>query len=387
MDKEEITLALTSENSHQLSLPLGQGSLAIGTVGMDKKLFDVLVDGDTPINWNAFNNEFTGHGKQNQQDYPFGNWPRFFYYYGNDTGFIKWSEKRKIEDFSWTPQKPVSEDFTHANIRTLHVTSDDIDIDLKLGIHLNLTLIGCIEKINVQSLKEVSSLQIHPSATDEDTYQLPQMPALKDQTSVDITMKPLGQAFDCKSLLQFKQLKSLSLSGHLTNLECLKELTKLESLAIRYSPNLEALPDLNSWQKLTSFIGFNIEETQGKRLRTQLRQLAKEKELKYSSVSQLRKKIWFTTEYGIPFSGWSGKEEKAAVKAYKATLKKLKKAKTEDETKTVLIEFIETFNTYPNIETIEREDIGIAVEQLREASAVILDSEITGELFDRHRDY
>lgn len=387
MDKQNITLSLTGENSHEFSLPLGQGSLAIGTVGMDKKLFDILVDGDSHINWDAFNNEFTGHGKENQENYPFGDWPRFFYYSGNDTGFIKWSEKREIENFSWVPQQSVSEDFTQSNIRTLSITSYDTDIDLKLGSHLNLALSGSIKNIHIQSLEKASSLEITPSATNEETYQLPSMPALKNQTNIGINVEPLGQAFDCQNLLQFKQLKNLSLYGHLTNLECLQELTHLEDLAIRFSPNLDALPDLKSWPNLTSFIGYNIEETKGKLLRTQLRQLAKERELEYSSVSQLRKKIWFTTEYGIPFSGWSGKEEKSAVRAYKATLKKLKKTKTEDETKQILIEFIELFNAYPNIETTEREDIGTAVEQLREASSVILDSDVTGELFDRHRDY
>ena len=61
--------------------------------------------------------------------------------------------------------------------------------------------------------------------------------------------------------------------------------------------------------------------------------MSKERELEYSTVSQLRKLIWFTTEYGIPFSAWEGKNAKTAVKNYKATLKKLKKVKTEVEAK------------------------------------------------------
>ena len=170
-------------------------------------------------------------------------------------------------------------------------------------------------------------------------------------------------------------------------LHCLKNINSLQSLGIRYAPNLEKLPSLKSWEHLTSFIAWNVEEAKGKLLRSELRKLAKERELEYSSVSQLRKKIWFTTEYGIPFSGWTGKEAKLAVKLYKSTVKKLNKAKTEQEVKILLKEFSKAFNDFPNIETIEREDIGEAINQLRQLPSIEIEAKKPIKWFDEVRDY
>ncbi len=74
MRKKEIQLSLIGENSHKISVPLGQGSIAIGTVGMNKKSFDVLVDENQPINWDAFNKHYTGHGEENKLQYPYGDY-------------------------------------------------------------------------------------------------------------------------------------------------------------------------------------------------------------------------------------------------------------------------------------------------------------------------
>jgi hypothetical protein len=87
MDRDKpIKISLTSTNSHTVKIPAGQGSFSIGIVGMDKKKFDVLVEENLPINWNVFNDFYTPHGKQNAEKYPYGDWPRFFYYFGNDIG-------------------------------------------------------------------------------------------------------------------------------------------------------------------------------------------------------------------------------------------------------------------------------------------------------------
>ena len=385
---KEIQLSLTKENSHNITLPLSQGSLSIGNIGMDKKLYDVLVDENLPINWDTFNTHFTGYGLKNKEIYPYGDWPRFFYYSGNDLGFIKWTEKRKTEDFSWTPQKSTKADFTRANIRNLNIQSKNVKIDLKLGKNIRkLSISGDIENFNIQSNDCITSLGIYPNVSEHKIYQLPKFDQLKQITSLDILINPLDQPIDCHSLLQFENLTSLSLSGNFVNLDCLKNLEKLERLAIRYAPNLENLPKLSSWKKLISFIGWNIEETKGKLLRSELKSLSKERELEYSSVSQLRKQIWFTTEYGIPFSAWEGKNAKTAVKNYKATLKKLKKVKTEGEAKKALLEFTQTFNSLPQIETTEREDIGEAIEQLRQIPSFEIDSKKANKWFDEARDY
>ncbi|BDS11534.1 leucine-rich repeat domain-containing protein [Aureispira anguillae] len=388
MNEKKVQFSLTAENSHKIYIPLGQGSLAIGNIGMDKKDFDVLVDEKLAINWDTFNTHFTGHGEQNKDKYPYGDWPRFFYYSGNDLGFIKWTAKRKTENFSWTPQKSISADFTKANIRNLSIQSKDLKIGLKFGKNIeNLSLSGSIEKFDIQSNDALTSLSIYPNISNDNAYLLPELNALKEITSLSVYVNPLEQPFDCKSLLQFDNLTHLNLSGNFINLGCLKSFNNLQSLAIRYAPNLENLPELKSWKQLTSFIAWNIEETKGKLLRSELRKLAKDRELEYSSVAQLRKKIWFTTEYGIPFSSWTGKEAKLAIKTYKATVKKLKKAKTERDIKNLLIEFTKTFNDFSNIETIEREDIGEAVNQLRQVPMLIIDADKANKWFDEVRAY
>lgn len=388
MSEKKVQLSLTGENSHEIFIPLGQGSLAIGNIGMDKKDFDILVDEKLAINWDAFNTHYTGHGEQNKDRYPYGDWPRFFYYSGNDLGFIKWTEKRKTEDFSWTPQKSISADLTKVNIRNLSVQSKDLKIGLKLGKNIGkLSLSGSIEKFEIQSNDGVNSLTIYPKYSDDNFYKLPEFNTLKEITSLSVSVNPLEQPIDCKSLLQFENLTHLNLSGSIINLDCLKNLNRLQSLGIRYAPNLEKLPSLKSWEHLTSFVAWNVEETKGKLLRSELRKLAKERELEYSSVSQLRKRIWFTTEYGIPFSGWIGREAKLAVKLYKSTVKKLNKAKTEQEVKTLLIEFSKAFNDFPQIDTTEREDIGEAINQLRQVPSIEIDAKKANKWFDEVRDY
>jgi len=276
---KEIQLSLTKENSHTISIPLGQGSLAIGTIGMNKKHFDVLVEENAPINWDTFNTCFTSAGREKKEHYPYGDWPRFIYYSGNDLGFIKWTAKRKTEDFSWTPQKSIIADFTKVNIRNLSIIqSKSIKIGLKLGKNItSFSISGNLENIDILLNEGINSLSVYPDVSKNEIYQLPKFDKLKDITSLSISIKPLDNPIDCRSLLQFKNLTSLSLSGNFTNLDCLKDFEKIERLAIRYAPNLENFPKLDSWKKLNHFIGWNIEETKGKQLRKELNNLSKER--------------------------------------------------------------------------------------------------------------
>jgi len=387
--EEKIQLSLTSENSHTVKIPPGQGSFSIGTLGMNPKKFDVLVDNTLPIHWDCFNSFFTGSGNNNKHLYPYGDWPRFFYYWGNDLNFITWSQKRAIEEFTWCPNAPISADFTKSNIGRLIINAEVSKIALQLGTHRYFCIGGSLEGVNVIKTGKIDAVSFVPTVSKNSLapYQLPRFEAFSEIDSLDIKVEPIGQPFDCKCLLQFKNLTSLSLSGNLINLHYLEQLQGLESLAIRYAPNLEKLPALKSWDKLTSFIGWNIEENKGKLLRNELKQLGKERDLEYSSVSQLRKLIWFTTEYGIPFDAWTGKNAKIAIRTYKATVKKLKKVKTESEAKEILTEFARVFNELPQIETTERENIGEAVEQLRQVPAIEIDAKKASQWFDEVRDY
>ena len=281
-------------------------------------------------------------------------------------------------------------DITKASIYgfSLHVNTGQVKISIGSNTK-ELTLSGNIEDIDIKKCDTFPYLRFRPRGRLDEIgqYQLHLYKLLENTPIVDIDVPPIGHPFDCKSLLQFASLKNLSLSGNLTNMDTLAELKHLESIALRYVPDLTNMPNLAAWVNLKSFNGWNIEETVGKVLKKELHELAKIKELEHSSVSQLRKKIWFTTEYGIPFSAWEGKSEKTATKAYKTCLKETKKAKTENEVRKAIIDFVKVINGLPNIETTEREDAGTAVLQLIESSALEISEETGIKWFDEVRDF
>jgi hypothetical protein len=396
MDRDPpIYISLTGTDSHQIKIPAGQGSFSIGRTGMDKKKFDVLVDENTLIDWDAFNAFYTPHGQQNADLHPYGDWPRFFYYWGNDIGFVEWSKKRVIENFFWQPSRPMCLDLSDAQIRNLAIKSNNDLIKLTLEKSNNISLYslhlsGNIELFEIKATQEIDHIRIEPNTEKDQSvsaYHLPIISDLAKVSSLDVIVKPIGQAFDCESLLQFPNLKNLNLTGNITNTASLKQLHQLERIGIRYAVNLDSFPALNTWENLSSFIAWNIDEKIGKRLNTELKHLAQEKQLDYSSVSKLRSPIWFSTEYGIPFESWENKNAKIAIKAFKSALKKISKAQNEQDVKESIIELIEVINRLPNIETVEREDTGVAVQQLVEASKFDIDQEIVNVWFDKVRDF
>lgn len=171
------------------------------------------------------------------------------------------------------------------------------------------------------------------------------------------------------------------------NLSALAKLINLECIGLRFMPELQDMPELISWNNLSSFIGYNIEETTGKVLRAELNQLLKEKAMNFSGITKLRKRNWFITEYEIPFSGWEDKNAKIATKAYKVCLNEIKKSKTENELQEAIIKFIKTVNKLQGIETSEREDVGTAIEQLAEASPIEIPQEKWQVWFDEIREF
>ncbi len=385
---KEIILSLTGKNSHKIVLPIAQGSLSIGLLGMDKKKFDVLVDKDKKINWDAFNDCYTGSGSQHKDKIPYGDWPRFFYYYGNDTGFAHWTVKRETEEFTWVPQKSVDIDISMSSIRNLYIHSLGYRIDIKMGEgvllpYQGLYLSGDLETINISECRKLFNFGLK---LEKDTIDIPVFSNVRDIEHLTVSANVVGKPFDCKNLLQFKNVKGLSLSGNMINLDCLSEFKKLNRLALRQMLNLKTLPKLSVWDDLKSFIAVDIEKNRGKELRKELNILKKEREMDYSTVSKLRDNIWYTTEYGIPFTSWN-KNSKKAIKKYKDSAKLLKKAENISSVKEIITDFTIFFNSFDNIETSEREDIGEAIFQLIEIPSFELDKKQVNEWFDLARDY
>jgi len=375
-------LSLTGDRSHLISIPAGQGSFSIGTTGLSKGQYDAWVNNDSVIHWNAFDGLRVPAGYH---------WPRWFYYSGNDTGFIDWASQRRIEEFGWYPERDAKIDLTDAIISSFFLHTNSSKIVLSTGDHIrDLHLSGSLENISVEKCTTAPRLRFKPlsSKTEGKPYRLPDYKPLHQASSIHVECSPIGQAFDCSSLLQFVNLTELLLEGNMTNMDALGKLKRLEKIWFWYIPDLSGMPSLTVWENLVSFAGINIEETEGKVLRAELNRLKKMREFSsHSTVSKLRKPIWFETEYGIPFSNWESTISKKATKAYKACLSQIRKSTTESEVRKAIVEFVEVINRLPDIETVERDDVSIAVSQLVESSTLGISKETGSIWLDDVRDF
>ncbi|WP_298608933.1 hypothetical protein [uncultured Thiothrix sp.] len=376
---ETLLISLTGTDSHKLLLEPGQGSLSIGTRGESHGKYDLWVEPQQKLNWHAFDTLTTA------SNYP---WPRFFKYSGNDLGFITWSTNRPIESFEWYPTTHLAANFNSAAISKLYIEVNTTHLNLTLDAGISrLHLAGNLAQIHLNQCSTFESLSFSPKYSDTECYQLPEYPSLANTDDLCIYVQPLGKSFDCRSLLQFPRLTSLKLWGSMLHLDCLASLTHLQTLGLRYMPELDTLPALRTWPNLSHFIGWNIEATAGKALQKQLKLAQKAELKKYSSVSQLRSKSWFIAEYALPFGAWENKNAKLATKAYKACLKAIQQASTTQEVQDSIAVFIAVINQLPAMETSEREDVAEAVDQLVAAAKFQIDPKEAQTWFDAVRDF
>lgn len=321
LSDETLKLSLTGEDSHVFHKPSGQGSLSIGTKGISEGKYDIWVEEGYPINWEAFNGLYIPASRNDLHRHPYGDWPRWFYYSGDDAGFISWSSRRYIEDFTWILHRGTAVDLTGAHIGRFFLRVPEEPVKLKVGKQIGrLSVSGRLENLELQDCGGLTGAVFEHFVPQEgtDAYRLPVFDALRGALYISIGNEPMGQPFDCDSLLQFPELTCLSLWGN---------------------------------------------------------------------VTQLRKAIWFATEYGIPLSDWEDKKAKAAVRAYKACLKEVGKAETEDSVRQAVTLFVRTFNRLPDMETVEREDVFTAVDQLVEAAGLGISRETGRAWFDGVREF
>ena len=352
---KKLIISLTGEDSHEAIIEAGQGSFNIGVKGIDNDYIDVWVDKDDKINWDSFNNC--------EEIFkpiisPSIKWPRFLSYTGNDIGFIEWSSKREIEDFTWKPQKEMKVNLTKANIHNLYIKSD-YNLVLSLGNAIDyLGLYGNPNNYVIKNCLKVPSLGFYPKKDKTiKVYSLPKYECFKNAEEILIEVDPNGAPFDCNSLLQFPNLKLLHLIGNMTNLSSLKELKHLKKLGFWNVPELLDLPNLDNWKELNNFVAMNIDENTGNRLKGELKDLKKLRNFEFASVTKLRNKLWFETEYGLPFSNWYSPKEKKANSIYKKCLKDIKHSTSENDIKNAVINYTNSFNKMDDIETTERDDI------------------------------
>jgi hypothetical protein len=387
-DTKTITLSLTGPASHTIVQEPGRGDLSIGPAGYDARLPDVVVGPDDSINWAAFDPLTVPAG------YP---WPRSLYYRGNDTGFVAWSARRRIEWFDWVPMADAVVDAHEAQIGrfVVHLRTTNLKIVLPAKERCqHFQAVGDLARLRPERAPGAAcpNLEFDPDTKPSrggEPLALPRLSALADVASVHVRVQPLRQPFDCASLLQFPKLRDLALAGQLTGLDTLARLTELTSLGLRYCPDLSGLPPLHTWPQLTTIIAWNVEETAGKRLRTEIRHLTNStgRQWQYASAKQLRRPQWFATEYDLPFSAWPKSTARAAVGAFRTAQASITAATSPGDVQTAVRGFVQAINALPGIETSEREDAAEAVTRLGGHAPMPIAAELVRSWFDAARDF
>jgi hypothetical protein len=368
---QNIVLSLTGPESHTIEVPAGQGSLSIGPVVPGAAEPDVVVGPDDVLDWSSFD-AFPKHAGYH--------WPQVLRYQGNDVGFFAWSQRRKIEQFHWTPTTHVTVDGSAARIEHLTVSLRDAALTIVLPVTTStFTAQGDLSRLQaaVAADSTCPHLYFYPdtrASRGAEPLALPPLPSLGAATSVYVGVKPLRQPFDCGSLRQFPDLTMVRLVGQLANLEALGELPHLRRLQLGDCPNLTGLPSLTTWPGLRDFDASNIEAAAGRDLRQQL----KDRGLARASVAGLRTAQWFEQDHGLPFSAWPAATARRATKAFRA-------AEAADDPETGIRAFIRAINDLPGIDTIEREDVGEAVAQL--AARAKISEDLAQKWFDADRDF
>lgn len=374
---DAVTLSLTGSDSHKLVLTPGMGSLIVGPSDGARRP-DLVVEPDQTINWHVFDNMRTGAGN---------NWPRYITYEGNDTSLFTWMRERETEEVTFAPSGDLEVDASDANLGGL---------TLKPGRHrIRMTLPRTLRRLSIIGNPKLVDFDVPVGGewpeiylNDDDSGVLTSvdgLPYLASVRSLGIRNTVLGTPFDCRSLLTLRNLTHVRLYGAMAHLDALAELP-LNGLELRFVSDLDGLPDLGVWPELSYFIAWNVEERVGKTLRKAVRQLP-DSEDSFFGVSQLRSKQWFIEEHGLPFGGWSSKNEKTASKAYKAASKILKTATTKAEARNAIAAFVETINGLAGIETSERDDAGDAVALLAGVNPALMTPEEALIWFDEIRDF
>ncbi|MEC0090801.1 hypothetical protein [Paenibacillus macquariensis] len=385
---------MTGPRSHTLVIEPGVGSLTIGPPQLGKKA-DLHVASDAIIDWTVFDAFATPAGSP---------WPRNLRYTGSDAGFFDWAQERPIEEMTWTPIlfADTVADARQSNLQVLHIKLDQSGGHLSLKLpkpQFHLSVSGDLSRFSATG-DIPSSLTLAPRTSqrkNNPSFLLPELGELQQVTSLTLRNAPLGQPISIECLNRYPNLNSLSLWGNFCDLDLLASQARLTNLELRFMPDLGDLPNLNAWPLLDRFIAYNVEEIVGKRLKQQIKTLAKTRtltgnvwEMNHASVSQLRKPEWWVTEFGRPFSSWPKRLAKLANEAYNIAQATLAQARSFADAEAAITAFTVRFNTLKGIETTEREDLGEAVWQLSQSDHLIgqpITEEMALNWFDAVRDY
>jgi len=381
-------LDLTGPGSHTLVRQSGVGSLSVGPSQLGKKA-DLHVAPDAKIDWTVFDAFSTPAGSP---------WPRYLHYTGSDVGFFDWAQKRPIEEMTWAPVLSADTvvDASRSNLNSLHIEMNSSGGRLTLKLPKRCFLLGVSGNLSRFSGTGdmPSSLILAPRTgrrKNDIPFLMPDLGELHQVTSLALHNAPLGQPISLAFLSRFPNLNSLHLRGNFCDMDLLARHSRLTDLELRFMPDLEGFPSLNAWPSLDTFIAYNVEESEGKRLKQEMKTRAKTRPWAgHASVSQLPKPEWWAAEFGRPFSSWPKHLAKLANEAYNAALANLAQAGSLAEAEAAITAFTMRFNTLKGIETSEREDLGEAVWQLSQADHLIgqpITEDMALRWFDAARKY
>ncbi|MFI7544424.1 hypothetical protein [Actinoplanes sp. NPDC049599] len=388
---EKQRISLTGPDSHLLVRKPGVGSLHVGPAGQPA---DLHVDPAAPVDWSVFDELTTPAG---------GRWPRYLSYTGDDTSIFDWTRDRPTEGLRVEPLRDADWDASGSQLHELSVISNGPRVRVRLpapSVLRHLALHGDPARFEVVAHPDGlprSVTLVLPSRPTADrmpapasgaggSRALPPLPALAGVTALAVYSGPADLPVDCRSLGQFAALRSLELRGAIAYPQALAAFP-LQALELRFVPDLEGLPALAGWPALTRFIGWNIDQAGGKRLRGQLRALPPEQLSDYSTVAKLRSRRWFVEEYGLPFAAWPAPTAKAATRAFKTAAAAAAGAGDRGGVERAVTGFVGAVNDLPGIETTEREDAATAVLLLAALAAVPVTDEQALAWYEATRDF
>lgn len=361
-----IEITLTENSSCQISP--NQPSFTIGKLGMNSDDFDVLIGENTPINWEVF------------EDIDSIKW---FVYHGNDLGFISLSEKRKISHFTWYPTKHLTVNFSKSQIRGLTIESKNL-LTLVLGQNIfELSLFGELNNYAISGIPFQQHLTLGPKTTNTlESYQIPSFTVLQGCCSLTILNQADKQAIDLDFLNHYKAISSLNIHGNCTNWKVLKKFDDLNTLGLRFIPDLSDFPTLSNFPNLKTCIGYKIEENSGNELLEETESISQINPDGFYKISDLRKSEWLIHHAQSPFLWWKSGMEEFALNKYQIALKSLKISKTENEVVNALRAFLNPFKGLDYIKTSQQDDLFYATEKLLKETSIHISKSRLKELFE-----
>lgn len=357
---ERFILDLTGPRSHVLMRQLGNNGVTIGPAGCN-----LNVGENEHVNWDALD-----HPELVAMEYP-----GRVRYEGGDAGIAPWVVRRGVNSLEVIATRPLDLDLSDSQLQflTLEPRGHPITVHLPSGARFDaITLVGNPDEVTVipHADGNVPHVMLHPlrigaserkilPADGSEGARSFDLPApLRDTNEFRVFSDPFDIPFDARMLRELPRLRKVGFHGAVAYLDALADLP-LTMLEFRYVPDLTGLPPLSTWPDLDWVVVWNSDATATTRVRAEIRKMPPGEG--FRSASKGRGIAWFTLEYGLPFSAWPTRTAARAKRAFTDASKRIATATTREECLDAVEDFVRAANTFPGIETSEREDLGEAV--------------------------